>query len=245
MSDPTPRYRRILLKISGEALQGSGSGGIDGDVLRDVAEQIREVVSLGVQVGLVCGAGNIFRGVSAAAEGMDRPMADSMGMLGTVINSLAIQDALRQASVPARVLSAIAMERVCDTYAQRRAVQHLEDGEVVILAAGTGNPFFTTDTAGALRALEIGADVMLKATKVDGVYDKDPVKHPDATRFERLSYMEVLSRGLKVMDSTATSLCKDSDLPIIVFNMNTRGNIRRVVCGEAVGTLVSNEPAPS
>ncbi|MEM7152674.1 MAG: UMP kinase [Myxococcota bacterium] len=244
MSDPTPRYRRILLKISGEALQGSGSGGIDGEVLRDVAEQIGEVVKLGVQVGLVCGAGNIFRGVSVAAEGMDRPMADSMGMLGTVINSLAIQDALRRANVPARTLSAIAMERVCDTYAQRRAVRHLEDGEVVILAAGTGNPFFTTDTAGALRALEIGADVMLKATKVDGVYDKDPVKHPDATRFERLSYMDVLGRGLKVMDSTATSLCKDSDLPIIVFNMNTRGNIRRVVCGEAVGTLVSNEPAP-
>ncbi|MEX1361982.1 MAG: UMP kinase [Nannocystaceae bacterium] len=243
MSDPTPRYRRILLKISGEALQGSQGGGIDNRVLQRLAEEIGEVVALGVQVGVVVGAGNIFRGVSAASDGMDRSMADSMGMLGTVINSLALQDALRRASVPARVLSAISMQRVCDTYAQRRAVRHLEDGEVVVLAAGTGNPYFTTDTAGALRALEIGAEVMLKATKVDGCYDKDPVVHADARRFDQLTYMEVLARGLRVMDSTATSLCKDNDLPIIVFDMNSRGNIRRVVCGEAVGTLVSNEAA--
>ncbi len=168
-------------------------------------------------------------------------MADSMGMLGTVINSLALQDALRVAKVPARVLSAISMQRICDTYAQRRAVRHLDDGEVVILAAGTGNPYFTTDTAAALRAKEIGAEVMLKATKVDGVYDRDPAKHPDARRFERISYMEVLGRGLQVMDSTATSLCKDNDLPIIVFDMRTRGNIRRVVSGEPIGTLVNNE----
>ncbi len=240
-SSPTLVYPRILLKLSGEALQGSIGHGIDSEVLREISEDIREVVQLGVQVGVVIGAGNIFRGVSGAAEGMDRAMADSMGMLGTVINSLALQDALRRAGVPARTMSAIAMERVCDTYAQRRAVQHLEDGEVVILAAGTGNPYFTTDTAGALRALEIGAQAMLKATKVDGCYDKDPMVHDDAVRFERLSYMEVLRRGLRVMDSTATSLGKDGDLPIIVFNMRTRGNIRRVVCGEPVGTVVSNE----
>jgi len=243
-SEPSPpalAYTRVLLKLSGEALQGSQGHGIDNQVLREISEDIREVVQLGVQVGVVIGAGNIFRGVSGAAAGMDRTMADSMGMLGTVINSLAVQDALRQVGVRARVMSAIAMERVCDTYAQRRAVQHLEDGEVVILAAGTGNPYFTTDTAAALRALEIGAQAMLKATKVDGCYDKDPMVHEDAQRFERLSYTEVLGRGLKVMDSTATSLGKDNDLPIIVFNMRTRGNIRRVVCGEPVGTVVSNE----
>ncbi len=245
MSEPEPRFKRILLKLSGEALQGSQGYGIDNRVLRGIAEEIGEVVALGVQVGVVVGAGNIFRGVSAAADGMDRSMADSMGMLGTVINSLALQDALRVANVPARVLSAISMQRICDTYAQRRAVRHLDDGEVVVLAAGTGNPYFTTDTAGALRAMEIGAEVMLKATKVDGVYDRDPAKHPDARRFERISYMEVLGRGLQVMDSTATSLCKDNDMPIIVFDMRTRGNIRRVVCGEPIGTLVNNEASAS
>lgn len=241
MSEPAPRFRRILLKLSGEALQGEQGFGIDNSVLRGIADEIGEVAASGVQVGVVVGAGNIFRGVSAAADGMDRSMADSMGMLGTVINSLALQDALRVAKVPARVLSAISMQRICDTYAQRRAVRHLDDGEVVILAAGTGNPYFTTDTAAALRAKEIGAEVMLKATKVDGVYDRDPAKHPDARRFERISYMEVLGRGLQVMDSTATSLCKDNDLPIIVFDMRTRGNIRRVVSGEPIGTLVNNE----
>jgi len=245
MTEPTLRYRRILLKLSGEALQGDRGHGIDPKVLREVAEELREVVELGARVGVVIGAGNIFRGVSAASEGMDRAMADSMGMLGTVINSLAMEDALRHAGVKARVMSAIPMKTVCDTYAQRLAMQHLDEGEVVILAAGTGNPYFTTDTAGALRALEIGAEVMLKATKVDGVYDKDPARHPDAVRFERLTYMEVLARGLQVMDSTATSLGKDNDLPIIVFNLRTRGNIRRVVCGEPVGTLVANEKLAS
>jgi len=245
MTEPNVRYGRILLKLSGEALQGDRGHGIDPKVLREVAEEIRDIVELGVRVGVVIGAGNIFRGVSAASEGMDRAMADSMGMLGTVINSLALEDALRHVGVPARVMSAIPMKTVCDTYAQRLAVQHLEEGEVVILAAGTGNPYFTTDTAGALRALEIGAEVMLKATKVDGVYDKDPTRHADAVRFERLSYMEVLARGLQVMDSTATSLGKDNDLPIIVFNLRTRGNIRRVVCGEPVGTLVTNVPSTS
>jgi uridylate kinase len=245
MTEPTLRYRRILLKLSGEALQGDRGHGIDPKVLREVADELREVVGLGVRVGVVIGAGNIFRGVSAASEGMDRAMADSMGMLGTVINSLALEDALRHAGVKARVMSAIPMKTVCDTYAQRLAMRHLEEGEVVIFAAGTGNPYFTTDTAGALRALEIGAEVMLKATKVDGVYDKDPARHPDAVRFERLTYMEVLARGLQVMDSTATSLGKDNDLPIIVFNLRTRGNIRRVVCGEPVGTLVANEKLAS
>ncbi len=246
MSEPStqpasPVYRRILLKLSGEALQGSSGYGIDGEVLRDIASEIREVVALGVEVGVVIGAGNIFRGVSGAAEGMDRTRADSMGMLGTVINSLALGDALRRAEVPSRVLSALAMPRVCDLYTQRQAVQHLRDGEVVIVAAGTGNPYFTTDTAAALRVLEIGAQVMLKATKVDGCYDKDPMVHDDAVRFERLTYLEVLGRGLRVMDSTATSLAKDNDLPIVVFNMRTRGNIRRVVCGEPVGTTVESE----
>ncbi|MEM6995552.1 MAG: UMP kinase, partial [Myxococcota bacterium] len=201
MTDPAPRYRRILLKLSGEALQGEGYG-IDGGVLWSIAEEIAEVAALGVQVGVVIGAGNIFRGVSAAAEGMNRTMADSMGMLGTVINSLALQDALNRRGQKARVLSAISMQRICDTYTQRRAVQHLTEGEVVVLAAGTGNPYFTTDTAGALRALEIGAEVMLKATKVDGVYDKDPAQHDDAKRYEALSYGKVLADGLRVMDAT-------------------------------------------
>lgn len=237
MTAPEPRYRRILLKLSGEALQGDGYG-IDGGVLAGVAEEIAEVRALGVQVGVVIGAGNIFRGVSAAAEGMNRTMADSMGMLGTVINSLAMQDALTRIGQKARVLSAISMQRICDTYTQRRAVEHLSEGEVVVLAAGTGNPYFTTDTAAALRALEIGAEVLLKATKVDGIYDKDPAKHADASRFEALSYGRVLADGLRVMDATAVALCQDNDLPIVVFNMRSRGNIRRVVSGEPIGTVV-------
>ena len=240
MSGSALRYKRVLLKLSGEALAGDAYG-IDGGVLQRVAEEIVEVAALGLQVGVVIGAGNIFRGVSAAAEGMNRPMADSMGMLGTVINSLALQDALRRAGQKARVLSAISMQRVCDTYTQRRAVEHLSEGEVVLLAAGTGNPYFTTDTAAALRALEIGAEVVLKATKVDGVYDKDPAKHDDAVRYEALSYGKVLADGLRVMDATAVALCQDNDLPIVVFNMNSRGNIRRVVSGEAIGTLVGAE----
>ena len=237
MTAPGLCYKRVLLKLSGEALQGDGYG-IDGGVLKRVAEEIVEVTALGLEVGVVIGAGNIFRGVSKAAEGMNRTMADSMGMLGTVINSLALQDALRRAGQKSRVLSAISMQRVCDTYTQRRAVEHLGEGEVVLLAAGTGNPYFTTDTAAALRALEIGAEVVLKATKVDGVYDKDPAKHDDAVRYEALSYGKVLADGLRVMDATAVALCQDNDLPIVVFNMNSRGNIRRVVSGEAIGTLV-------
>lgn len=232
-----PRYGRVLLKLSGEALQGSGYG-IDTAVLGTVAEEIAEVTALGVQLGVVIGAGNIFRGVKAAAEGMSRTMADSMGMLGTVINSIALQDALTRRGQPARVLSAISMQRVCDTYTQRRAVQHLAEGEVVILAAGTGNPYFTTDSAAALRALEIGAEVMLKATKVDGIYDKDPAKHADAKRYDQLTYQAVIEQRLQVMDATAVALCQDNELPIMVFDMNTPGNIRRVVEGEAIGTLV-------
>ena len=232
-----PRYRRILLKLSGEALQGDGYG-IDTDVLSTIADEIGEVVSLGVQVGVVIGAGNIFRGVSAAAEGMNRTNADAMGMLGTVINSMAMADALVRRGTVARVLSAISMERVCDTYTQRRAVRLLSNGEVVILAAGTGNPYFTTDTAAALRALEIEADVVLKATKVDGVYDRDPVEHLDAKRFDKITFGDVLSRNLRVMDGAAISLCRDNDLPIVVFDMRSRGNIRRVVLGEDVGTVV-------
>jgi len=237
MTAPASGYRRILLKLSGEALQGDGYG-IDSKVLAAVAEEIVEVAALGVQVGVVIGAGNIFRGVKAAADGMNRTMADSMGMLGTVINSLAMQDALTRHGQPARVLSAISMQRICDTYTQRRAVQHLSEGEVVVLAAGTGNPYFTTDTAATLRALEIGAEVVLKATKVDGVYDKDPAVHPDAERYDRLSYDKILADGLRVMDTTAVALCQDNDLPIIVFNMRTRGNIKRVVSGETIGTMV-------
>ena len=240
-----PAYKRILLKLSGEALMGEDSFGINRTVLARMVEEIKSVVELGVQVGIVVGGGNIFRGVALGATGMDRATGDYMGMLATVMNAMALQDACRNNGVEARVQSALNIEQVAEPYIRGKALRHLRLGRVVIFAAGTGNPFFTTDTAGALRALEIGADAMLKATKVDGCYDKDPVKHPDARRFEQISYMEVLARGLRVMDSTATSLCKDNDLPIIVFNMNTRGNIRRVVCGEPVGTLVSNEASPS
>jgi uridylate kinase len=234
------RYKRILVKASGEALQGAGYG-IDPAVLKAVAEDLREVVELGVQVAVVIGGGNIFRGVSTAAAGMNRARADDMGMLATVINALALQDALEQHGVAARTLSAIHMTKVCDDFAQRRALELLERGEVILLAAGTGNPYFTTDTAGVLRGLEIGADVVLKATKVDGVYDKDPVLHSDARRFDSLSFSEVLRRGLRIMDHTAISLCRENALPIVVFDMLTRGNMRRVVCGEPVGTIVGPE----
>jgi uridylate kinase len=232
-----PRYKRILLKLSGEALQGSGHG-IDPTIVAQVVEDIREVVELGVQVAIVVGGGNIFRGLGQAASGMQRGRADTMGMLATVINAIALQDALERGGIKARAMSALAMDRVCDTFVQRRALAHLAAGEVLVLGAGTSNPYFTTDTAAALRALEIGADVVLKATKVDGVYDKDPKKHGDAVRFERLTYMDVLSRGLRVMDSTAISLCKENALPIVVFDMLAPGNVRRVVCGESLGTLV-------
>ncbi len=239
-----PKYRRILLKLSGEALRGERPYGIDPEVLGNLAEDLEELVGLGVQLAVVIGGGNIFRGLSGAASGMDRAGADYMGMLATVLNSLALQDALEQRDVFTRVLSAIAMQELAEPYIRRRAIRHLQKGRVVIFAAGTGNPYFTTDTAAALRAMEVHAEVVLKATKVDGVYDKDPVQHPDAQRYDRLDYLQVLSQGLDVMDSTAISLCKENGLPIIVFNMMTRGNIRRVVCGEPIGTLVSAPTNP-
>jgi uridylate kinase len=234
-----PRYKRILLKLSGEALQGGQGYGIDAEVLRTIAGEIEDLIGLGVEVAVVIGGGNIFRGLSAAASGMDRASADYMGMLATVMNSLALQDALEQRGVHTRVLSAIEMREVAETYVRRRAERHLEKGRVVIFGAGTGNPYFTTDTAAALRAMEIHAEVLMKATKVDGVYDKDPNKHADAVRYRRLTYLDVLSQGLDVMDSTAIALCKENNLPILVFNMLERNNIRRVVCGEELGTLVA------
>ncbi|MCA9660914.1 MAG: UMP kinase [Myxococcales bacterium] len=236
-----PVYSRILLKLSGEALQGTQGYGVDAEVLRAIAGEIGELVELGVEVAIVIGGGNIFRGMSAAASGMDRASADYMGMLATVMNSLALQDALEQRGVYTRVLSAIEMKEVAEPYIRRRATRHLEKGRVVIFAAGTGNPYFTTDTAAALRAMEVAAEVLLKATKVDGVYDRDPALHDNAVRFSRLTYLDVLAKGLNVMDATAISLCKENDLPIVVFDMLTRNNIRRVVCGEPIGTLVGPE----
>jgi uridylate kinase len=233
-----PVFSRILLKLSGEALQGKQGYGVDADVLRAMAGEIGELIELGVEVAIVIGGGNIFRGMSAAASGMDRASADYMGMLATVMNSLALQDALEQRGVYTRVLSAIEMKAIAEPYIRRRATRHLEKGRVVIFAAGTGNPYFTTDTAAALRAMEVQAEVLLKATKVDGVYDRDPALHDDAVRFSRLTYLDVLSKGLNVMDATAISLCKENNLPIVVFDMLTRNNIRRVVCGEQIGTLV-------
>src|SRR5258706_3506400 len=234
-----PRFKRILLKLSGEALMGPGSFGIDPPTLEGIAGEIAEVRALGVEIAAVIGGGNIFRGLAASAHGMDRARADYMVMLATVMNSLALQDALERRDVNTRVLSAIEMQELCEPYIRRRAMRHLEKGRVVIFAAGTGNPYFTTDTAASLRAMEIHADVLLKATKVDGVYDQDPVRHPEAKRFHRLTYLEVLQRNLKVMDSTATALCRDNKLAIVVFDMRTRGNIRRVVQGESIGTLVT------
>ncbi len=238
---PSPRFKRILLKLSGEALMGQAGFGIDPPVLEGIASEIAEVRGLGVEVAVVIGGGNIFRGLAASAHGMDRASADYMGMLATVMNSLALQDSLERINVITRVLSAIEMQELCEPYIRRRAMRHLEKGRVVIFAAGTGNPYFTTDTAASLRAMEIHADVVLKATKVDGIYDKDPVKNPDAKKFGRLTFLEVLQRNLKVMDSTAISLCRDNKLPIIVFDLHTRGNIRRIVQGESIGTLVSDE----
>lgn len=232
------RYQRILLKLSGEILAGTGGHGIDETVMARIADQIRDVHALGVQVGLVTGGGNIFRGLAASTRGMDRVGADYMGMLATVINGLALQHALEKRGLYTRVMSAIEMDRVCEPYIRRRAVRHLEKGRIVVLAAGTGNPYFTTDTAAALRAIEIGADVILKATKVDGVYSSDPVLEPSATFYPKISYLDILKRGLKVMDSTAISLCMDNRLPLVVFNVGEEGNLLRVVQGEKVGTLV-------
>jgi uridylate kinase len=235
-----PAYRRIVLKLSGEALAGSQGYGIDPLVLDRVAEEVREVVALGVQIAIVIGGGNIFRGIAASAGGMDRAAADYMGMLATVINGLALQDALEKVGLQTRVLSAIEMRAVAEPYIRRRAMRHLEKGRVVIFAAGTGNPFFTTDTAGALRAVEIGADAIMKATKVDGIYSADPKLDPSAQRLERMTYIEVLNRGLQVMDAAAISLCMDNKLPIIVFDLTRSGNINRIVLGEAVGSIVSS-----
>jgi uridylate kinase len=235
----TPIFQRILLKLSGEALQGTQGYGIDPEVLGVVASEVQEVLELGVETAVVIGGGNIFRGLKASAAGMDRASADYMGMLATVMNAIALQDALERRGVYTRVLSAIEMKEVAEPYIRRRATRHLEKGRVVIFAAGTGNPYFTTDTAAALRAMEVNAQVLLKATRVDGVYDRDPLAHADAVRFSRLDYQEVLRRDLDVMDSTAISLCKDNGLPIVVFDMLRRGNVRRVVCGELLGTLVA------
>ena len=238
---PGVKYRRILLKLSGEALMGPGNFGIDPATLAQIADELIDVHSLSVEIALVIGGGNIFRGIAASSRGMDRAHADYMGMLATVINSLALQDALESRGSHTRVLSAIEMERLAEPYIRRRAIRHLEKGRFVIFAAGTGNPFFTTDTAASLRAMEIGADIVMKATKVDGVYDKDPAKHKDARMFRRLSYLDVLNRNLGVMDSTAISLCRDNNLPILVFNMTQPGNIRRVLLGEPLGTMVLEE----
>ena len=233
-----PAYQRILLKLSGEVLAGKAGHGIDETVMAQLAEEVREVHSLGVQIGIVTGGGNIYRGLAASTRGMDRVGADHMGMLATVINGLALQHALEKRGLYTRVMSAIEMARVCEAYIRRRAVRHLEKGRIVVLAAGTGNPYFTTDTAAALRAIEIGADVILKATKVDGVYSADPMLEPSATFFREIRYLDILNRGLKVMDSTAISLCMDNRLPLVVFNVNQPGNLPRLMRGETVGTVV-------
>ncbi len=233
-----PLYKRVILKLSGEALLGKSSFGIDIEVLKVIAEEVKDITTLGVQMGIVIGGGNIFRGVEASTKGLDRASADHMGMLATVINGLALQNVLEGIGVTTRVQTAIDMRDVAEPYIKGKAINHLEKGRVVIFAAGTGNPYFTTDTAASLRALEMQADVVLKATKVDGVYDKDPVKNGDAKIFESIDYTEVLSRNLRVMDSTAISMCRDNNLPIVVFNLEQRGNIRRVICGEPIGTKV-------
>ncbi len=235
------RYRRILLKLSGEALMGDNSFGISTTVIDFVASEIKAIVALGVETGLVIGAGNIFRGVAGASKGMDRSTADNMGMLATVMNSLALQDALERCGVDTRVQSAIPMQSVCEPYIRRRATRHLEKGRTVIFAAGTGNPYFTTDSAGVLRALEIDADLIIKATKVDGVYDKDPVKYSDAVKYDRLTYDMVLKQGLRVMDAAGIALAKEEKKPILVMNMTVPGNVRKAVLGENVGTLISSE----
>lgn len=233
-----PVYQRILLKLSGEALAGQQGTGINTSVIQQIAADVAEVHRTGVQIGLVIGGGNIFRGIAASAEGMDRASSDYMGMLATVINSIALQDALEKEGVPTRVQSAIAMAEIAEPYIRRRAVRHLEKNRVVIFGAGTGNPYFTTDTAAALRAMEINAQVLMKATKVDGIYDKDPVKHKDAKKYDKISYIDVLSKGLQVMDSTAISLCMDNKLPILTFDLAKRGNILRAVQGNNIGTVV-------
>ncbi|WP_338983530.1 UMP kinase [Fusobacterium nucleatum] len=234
----SPFYKKILLKLSGEALMGDQEFGISSDVITSYAKQIKEIVDLGVEVSIVIGGGNIFRGISGAAQGVDRVTADHMGMLATVINSLALQNSIEKLGVPTRVQTAIEMPKVAEPFIKRRAQRHLEKGRVVIFGAGTGNPYFTTDTAAALRAIEMETDVVIKATKVDGIYDKDPVKYPDAKKYQTVTYNEVLAKDLKVMDATAISLCRENKLPIIVFNSLDEGNLKKVVMGEHIGTTV-------
>ncbi len=239
MKDINLKYKRVILKVTGEIFAGPHRFGIDGKTVKAFAQEIKEVKEMGCEIALVVGGGNIFRGAVASEMGMDRASADTMGMLATIINSLALQDALEKLGVSTRVLSAIEMRQVAEPYIRRRATRHLEKGRVVIFAGGTGNPYFTTDTTASLRAMEVGAEVILKATKVEGIYDADPFKHEGAKKFEELTYIEVLNRELKVMDSTAISLCMDHQLPIIVFNLMEKGNVKRVVSGEPIGTLVS------
>ncbi len=234
----SPFYKKILLKLSGEALMGDQEFGISSDVIASYAKQIKEIVDLGVEVSIVIGGGNIFRGLSGAAQGVDRVTGDHMGMLATVINSLALQNSIEKLGVPTRVQTAIEMPKVAEPFIKRRAQRHLEKGRVVIFGAGTGNPYFTTDTAAALRAIEMGTDVVIKATKVDGIYDKDPVKFADAKKYEKVTYNEVLAKDLKVMDATAISLCRENKLPIIVFNSLDEGNLKKVIMGEHIGTTV-------
>jgi uridylate kinase len=233
--------RRVLLKLSGEALMGEQEYGIDPGVVREIAGQVAESAASGTEVAVVVGGGNIFRGLAASARGMDRSTADYMGMLATVMNGLAIQDALEQRGQPTRVMSAIAMNEICEPYIRRRAVRHLEKGRVVVMVAGTGNPYFTTDTAATLRAVEVDAGVILKATRVDGVYDADPEKHPNATRYSRIGYTELLSNRLEALDATAVSLAMDNEMPIVVFDMTVAGNIARAIRGEPIGTLISGD----
>jgi uridylate kinase len=234
-----PGYQRILLKVSGEALAGGATFGIDAERVKALAREVGDVAAAGVQVGLVVGGGNIFRGLSAAAQKMDRVTADHMGMLATVINSLAMSDALEQMGVQTRVMSAIEMHQVAEPYIRRRAIRHLEKGRIVIFAAGTSNPYFSTDTAATLRGLEVHANIVAKATRVDGVYDKDPLQNQDAVRFEEIGYSEVLAKNLRVMDASAVAMCRDNKLPIVVFNLNVYGNIMRMAMGEPIGTLIS------
>lgn len=238
--DRTPAYQRILIKISGEALAGDLGYGINPDVVRFIAEEIREVHALGLQIAVVIGGGNIFRGVAASAKGMDRSSADYMGMLATVINGLALQDAMEKLGIDTRVQTAIEMREIAEPFIRRRALRHLEKGRVVLFVGGTGNPYFSTDTAAALRAMEIGAEVVFKATRVDGVYTADPEKDPTATKFEELTYIDVLSKQLKVMDSTAISLCMDNRFPIVVFNLLEKGRLKGLVLGEKTGTIVKS-----
>jgi uridylate kinase len=233
-----PKYQRIVLKLSGEALAGGGAFGVDPERVKNLAAEIAEVAQTGVQIGLVVGGGNFFRGVAAAAMDMDRVAADHMGMLATVINAIALQDALEKAGVPTRVMTAIQMHQVAEPYIRRRAIRHLEKGRIVIFAAGTSNPYFSTDTAATLRALEVHADVISKGTRVDGVYDKDPLRHSDAVLYKQVSYLEVLAKALAVMDASAVAMCRDNQLPIVVFNLNVFGNIMRMSVGEPIGTLI-------